>query len=325
MKRRDFLAKGIGAGVAAGAAYPLLSAEQDVADKLEQFEANQPETTKGMLSPNGKLPLFWDQLTSPDFKIAVKQAEGVCIIPIGVLEKHGAQLPLGTDVIRAHEMCKRAAGLEYCIIYPDFYAGQIFEAKHQPGTIAYSTELMIRMLDETCKEIARNGLKKIILVNTHGGNGSFLPYFLQIQMESPKDYAVYLFQLREEPETQKKITALRKSTTGGHADEIETGEMLVICPEYVRLDQTTTQSGRNLNRLNLLNVTTGISWYSRYPNHYAGQSEGATAELGEVRLTSRSQQLADAVKAIKADTTTIRLQNEFFEQSLSPLETKVWE
>ncbi|MDR1258835.1 MAG: creatininase family protein [Tannerellaceae bacterium] len=325
MKRRDFIAKGIGAGVAAGTTYPLLSAEQGVADKLEQPETRQAVTAGSAPGPGGKLPLFWDQLTSPDFKIAVEQAGSVCTIPIGVLEKHGAQLPLGTDVIRAHEMCRRAAELEYNIIYPDFYAGQIFEARHQPGTIAYSTELMLRMLDETCREISRNGLKKIILVNTHGGNNSFLPYFLQIQMESPRDYAVYLFQLHEEPETQKKITELRKSTTGGHADEIETGEMLVICPQYVRLDQTTTQSGRNLNRLNLPNVTTGISWYSRYPNHYAGQSEGATAELGEVRLTSRSRQLADAVKAIKADATTLRLQSEFFEQSLSPLKTKVWE
>jgi creatinine amidohydrolase len=315
MKRRDFLAKSISAGVAAGATYPLLATEQDGKDEPERLQS----------ASEGKLPLFWDQLTSPDFRLAVGEAEGVCIIPIGVMEKHGAQLPLGTDVIRAHEMCKRAAGMEYCIIYPDFYAGQIFEAKHQPGTIAYSTELMIKMLDETCREIARNGLKKIVLVNTHGGNNSFLPYFLQIQMEAPRDYAVYLFQLREEPETQKKITALRKSSTGGHADEIETGEMLVICPQYVRLDQTTSQSGRDLKRLNLPNVTTGISWYSRYPNHYAGQSEGATAELGEVRLASRSRQLADAIKAIKADTTTIRLQNEFFEQSLSPLKTKVWE
>lgn len=90
-------------------------------------------------------------------------------------------------------------------------------------------------------------------------------------MESSRDYAVYLFQLREEAETQKKITALRKSTTGGHADEIE------------------------------------------------------TAELGEVRLASRSRQLAEAVKAIKADTTTIRLQDDFFLQSLSPLQTEVWE
>lgn len=319
MKRRAFIAKGISAGVVASASYPLLAADrQEESTNNELALGNSPAV-------NEDLPLFWDQLTSPDFKKAVEKAQGVCIIPIGVLEKHGAQLPLGTDVIRAHEMCKRAAGQEYAIIFPDFYAGQIFEAKHQPGTVAYSTELMLKFLDETCREIARNGLKKIILVNTHGGNNSFLPYFLQIQLESPRDYAVFLFQLREDPETQKKITALRKSTTGGHADEIETAEMLVICPEYVRMDQTTTQSGRDLKRLNLPNVSTGISWYSRYPNHYAGQSEGATTELGEVRLSARSRQLADAIKAIKADTTTQRLQNEFFQQGDSPLKTSVWE
>jgi len=321
MKRRDFIAKGIGAGVMAGASYPLLANEE-----LEGMESVQPDTNKEALAPSGKLPYFWDRLTSPDFKIAVGEAKGVCIIPIGVLEKHGAQLPLGTDVIRAREMCRRAAEQEYCIVYPDFYVGQIFEAKQQPGTVAYSTELMLKMLDETCREIARNGLKKIILVNTHGGNNSFLPYFLQIQMESPRDYAVFLFQLREEADTQAKIRALRKSTAGGHADEIETGEMLVICPEHVRMDQTTTISGRDMGRLShLKNVTTGISWYSRYPNHYAGEAQGATAELGEVRLTSRSAQLAEAVKVIKADDTTIRLQNEFFQQGESPLTTKTWD
>ena len=272
-----------------------------------------------------KLPVFWELLTSPDFSKAVDQSGGVCIIPIGVIEKHGPHLPLGTDVIRAKEMCRRAAEQEYCVVFPDFYAGQIFEAKHQPGTVAYSTELMLKLLDETCREIARNGMKKIILVNTHGGNNGFLPYFLQIQMESPRDYAVYLFQLQEDAATQEKIKSLRKSTTGGHADEIETAEMIVITPDYVRMNQATAQSGKDLSRLKLKNVTTGISWYSRYPNHYAGQSEGATTELGEVRLTSRSAQLAEAIKTIKADETTIRLQNEFFQQSNAPLKTKIWE
>jgi len=324
MKRREFITKGIGAGVVAGTSYPLLANQKYV--YLGHDESSQPETTSATgAAQNHKLPFFWEDLTSPDFKKAVELAQGVCIVPIGVYEKHGAQLPLGTDVIRAKEMCKRAAGLEYCIVYPDFYVGQIFEAKHQPGTIAYSTELMLKMLDETCREIARNGLKKIILVNTHGGNNSFLPYFLQIQMESPRDYGVFLFQLRETEETQQKIKSLRKSTTGGHADEIETGEMLVIRPEAVRMDQTTTQSGKDLKRLSLLNVSAGISWYSRYPNHYAGQSEGATAELGEVRLTARSRQLADAVKALKTDNTALRLQEEFFKQSLSPLTTGVWD
>lgn len=324
MKRRDFITKGIGAGVVAGASHPLLAGEKYV--YLGETEKSQSETTAAMgASQSGKLPVFWEDLTSPDFKKAVELAQGVCIIPIGVYEKHGAQLPLGTDVIRAKEMCRRAAGLEYCIVFPDFYAGQIFEAKHQPGTIAYSTELMLKMLDETCREIARNGLKKIILVNTHGGNNSFLPYFLQVQLESPRDYGVFLFQLRETEETQQQIKSLRKSTTGGHADEIETGEMLAIRPEAVRMDQTTTQSGKDLSRLSLLHISAGISWYSRYPNHYAGQSEGATAKLGEVRLSARSRQLADAVKALKADDTALRLQEEFFKQSLSPLTTGVWD
>jgi creatinine amidohydrolase len=274
---------------------------------------------------NVKLPFFWDELTSPDFRKAVGQADSVCIIPIGVIEKHGAQLPLGTDVIRAHEMCKRAAEKEYCIVFPDFYVGEISIAQHQPGTVSYSHTLMLQMLDETCREIARNGLKKIILVNTHGGNNSFLPYFLQIQMESPKDYSVFLFELRETAETQQQIKSLRTSTTGGHADEIETGEMLVICPDLVKMERTTSESGRDFARLPLTNVTTGITWYARYPNHYAGKSEGATAKLGEVRLSSRSQQLADAIKALKVDQTTKRLQDEFFQQRQAPLKTKIFE
>ena len=318
MKRRDFLTKGISTGIAAGAAYPLL------ASNLESETVSISTLDEQSLFSGDNLPLFWDQLTAPDFKKAVEKAQGVCIIPMGVVEKHGPHLPLGTDVMRAREMCRRAAGQEYAIIFPDFYAGQIFEAMQQPGTIAYSTELMLKLLDETCREISRNGLKKIIIVNTHGGNGSFVGYFLQIQLESPRDYAVFSFSPRDDEETQRRITALRRSTTGGHADEVETGEMLAIHPEFVRLDQATTESGRNLNRLTLTNSSTGISWYARYPNHYAGESEESTAELGEVRLSSRSRQLAETIRAVKADTATLRLQNEFFEHSLNPLKTGVW-
>lgn len=322
MKRRDFITKGIAAGVTAGTAHSLL-ANPTYINQTEENVSTGTNTRASSLQQD--LPVFWEDLTSPDFTKAVDKAQGVCIIPIGVYEKHGAHLPLGTDVIRAREMCHRAANMEYCIVYPDFYLGQIFEAMHQPGTIAYSTELMLKMLDETCREIARNGLKKIILVNTHGGNNSLLPYFLQIQLEQVRDYAVFLMQFRESEEVQEKIKSLRTSTTGGHADEIETAELLVIRPETVKMDQVTTQSGRDMSRLNLPNLNTGIAWYSRYPNHYAGQSEGATAPLGEVRLSARSRQLADSIKALKADNMTLQLQNEFFKQSQSPLTTGTWE
>lgn len=275
------------------------------------------------LSAQGKLPIGWEELTAPDFVKAVKLSESVCIIPMGVVEKHGPHLPLGTDVYTAREISRRAAEKEYCIVYPYYFAGQIFEAKQQPGTIAYSSELIYKMLEETCHEISRNGIKKIILANSHGGNTTFLQYFCQTQLEKQRDYVVYLFTPSVDAETQKKIVSMRKSTAGGHADEVETSSVIAIRPDLVRLDQATTESGKDHDRLQLKNVYTGIWWYAKYPNHYAGDAKDAHKELGEVSLEQRGDQLAEVVKMVKDDQITIRLQNDFFKESASPLDTVV--
>jgi hypothetical protein len=133
-------------------------------------------------SPEVKLPVKCEELTSPEFAQAVELSGSVCILPIGILEKHGPHLPLGTDMMDAREVALRAAKQEYSIVFPEYYFGQIYEAKHQPGTIAYSAELVWNLLQETCDELARNGLKKIIIVNGHGGNRFFLNYFCLAQL-----------------------------------------------------------------------------------------------------------------------------------------------
>jgi len=122
------------------------------------------------------LPSKWEELTAPNFIKAVELSGGTCIIPLGVIEKHGPHLPLGTDLIDVRAVVLRAAQTEYSIIFPEYYFSQIFEAKHQPGTIAYGERLIWDMLQNTCDEISRNGIKKIILVSGHGGNNSFLPF-----------------------------------------------------------------------------------------------------------------------------------------------------
>lgn len=270
-----------------------------------------------------QLSAHWEELTSSDFALAVKQSDGVCVIPIGVIEKHGQQLPLGTDVYTAREVCRRAAAEEYCVIYPYYFMGQIFEAKHQPGTIAYSSDLLLQLLDATCKEISRNGIKKIILVNSHGGNNAWLQYYCQIQLASPRDYAVYVITPSVNADVQRQITEMRKSSTGGHADEVETSSMLVVRPDLVKIDRAVSESGSNQNRLlQLPYVNTGIKWYSQYPNHYAGDAKDATPALGEISLAGRTRQLVEIIKAVKADQTTLRLQDEFFKDSQSPLNTK---
>jgi len=275
------------------------------------------------MSYGQNLSANWEELTASDFTLAVKQSESVCVVPMGVIEKHGQHLPLGTDVYTSREICRRAAIKEYCIIYPFYFMGQIFEAQHQPGTIAYSPELLYQLLDETCKEIARNGIKKIILVNGHGGNNAWLQYFCQVQLATPRDYIVYTITPSVSPDVQRKIAELRKTTTGGHADEVETSSMLVVRPDLVKMERATNESGDNQNQLkHVSDVFAGINWYAQYPNHYAGDAKDANPVLGELCIEGRSQQLIEIIKAVKADQDAIRLQNEFFKDSQAPLNTK---
>ncbi|HKD72178.1 MAG TPA: creatininase family protein [Candidatus Acidoferrum sp.] len=129
-----------------------------------------------------KLPAKWEELTAGDFKEAIAKSQGTCLLPFGILEKHGPHLPIGTDLLNARYVAEHAAEEEYAIIFPDYFAGQIFEAKHEPGTIAHSPELQLRLLQETTDEMARNGCKKVVIVNAHGGNEYLLPYFAQSQL-----------------------------------------------------------------------------------------------------------------------------------------------
>ena len=269
-----------------------------------------------------KLSAAWEELTSEEFAKAVKLSEGVCIIPIGVIEKHGQHLPLGTDVFTSREIALRAASKEYSIVFPFYYTGQINEARQQPGTIAYSPDILFRLLQESCDEISRNGIKKIVILNGHGGNNSFLQYFCQSQLASKKDYALFIFSPEVDPETQKKISALRKSSVGGHADEVETSVMMYIRPELVKLDRADSETGADMKRLNLKNAYTGIWWYGKYPNHYAGDASGASTEIGEISVLQKIDQLSEMLKAIKSDEATIELQNRFYDESAAPLKTK---
>lgn len=270
-----------------------------------------------------KLSIHLKELTAPEFKLAVEKSKGTCIIPIGVLEKHGPHLPLGTDLIDVREVAERAARQEYSIIYPDYYFSQISEAKHQPGTIAYSSELIWNILQETCDELSRNGIKKIILVNGHGGNNSFLPYFCQSQLFSRRDYAVYLFAPSDNPEITAKANKLKKTPYDSHAGESETSIMITHHPDLVKLNQANTQSGEDLDRMNhLKNVYTGIWWYAKYPNHYAGNGRPANTALGEVLLEGEVSQLVNMIHLVKEDTTVLRLQDQFFKESDNPLETE---
>ncbi len=261
----------------------------------------------------------WEELTGDLFPQAAAQAQGVCLLPLSCIERHAHHLPLGTDMLIGRELCRRAAQIEPAIIFPDFVLTQILEARHCPGTIAIEANLILSLLDNVCREIARNGLTKIVIVNAHGGNDHLIHFFAQIQLASPRDYVVYVAEPPLDPEDEAAITAQWQTTVDGHAGEKETSEILAIRPDLVHKDQLRADGeGMPLDRLPALRemgVETGVWWYADHPTHYRGDGSPATAEKGERLLAARARALARAIRLIKEDRETRRLQDEFFAAS----------
>ena len=271
-----------------------------------------------------ELPFRMEELTAPDYVRAVEKSSKTCILPLGVFEKHGPHLPLGTDLYTAREYAIRAAEKEYTVVFPWYYFSQINEARHQPGTIAYSPELIWKVLQETLDELARNGFEKIIIVNGHGGNSAFLNYFGMAQLSKRRDYSLYWFQPQTDPEVVKKAEELTMhDKLDAHAGNKESSVMKAIVPNRVFLDRAGWQSGADQERLkNLSNVYTGIWWYAKYPNHYGGDGTKANAEAGELLINSTVSQLIKLIQAVKKDEVTPALQKQFYDESENPLKTK---
>lgn len=263
-----------------------------------------------------KLPSRWDELVAADWQKAMDSSSQTCILPIGILEKHGPHSPFGTDLIHVREWAARAAKREYAVVFPDYFYGQINEAKQQPGTFALPSRVVWDLLEATCDEIGRNGFKRIVIVNGHGSNPSLLRYFVQTQLERKRSYVVYFFEPGRDSTYLAKVRAMRKTdpATDQHAGESETSSLLYLRPDLARMNVATTESGKNLRRLSLPNLYTAMWWYAGYPNHYAGEGDKASKQLGEFITENTISSLVEALRTVKKDTVTLALQNEYFEK-----------
>ena len=270
---------------------------------------------------SSKLSVHWEELTAADFREGIQRSQGTCVLPFGILEKHGPHLPIGTDLLDVRYAALHAAEQEYAIVFPEYYFGQIAEARHEPGTMAYSRELQLALLQETTDEMARNGCKKIMIVNGHGGNEHLLPYFAQTQLDKPHDYVVYVFDKRE-PDSGGPAKR-SKEKYDWHAGEDETSKMMVARPDTVHVDRAQSESGADQARQKIPeDLYTGIWWYTRFPNHYSGDGSAATKELGEFQMNWWIGAIVQSIKAIKTDDVSLKLQKEFYEKSAHPLDTR---
>ena len=256
----------------------------------------------------------WENLTAPDFARAVQET-GVCLVAFGVLERHSEHLPLGTDFLNGHRIASLAAEREPAVVFPPFYFGQIYEARCFPGTITLKPTLLVELIQSVFDEIGRNGFKKIILSNAHGGNGALLPFLAQATLYEQKPYSLYFHHSAYTQAEEKERDAILETKLHAHACECETSTTLANFPELVKMEAVPGEPAEPLGRMRQLKGNfSGIGWYSDFPEHYAGDARTASADKGRQLVEMDVRALARFIAAVKADQVTPALENEFFER-----------
>jgi creatinine amidohydrolase len=257
----------------------------------------------------------WENLTGNEFAEAVKTTGGVCVMGMGVLERHATHMPLGTDYLVSHRIAALAAEREPAVAFPPFYFGQIFEARCFPGTITIHPHLLLELIQGVFDEIGRNGFRKIVVHNGHGGNWHLLKYLAQASLWEQKPYTVYIQEKWLTPALQEKWNALLETKHHGHACECETSYTMHQFPDLVKMDKVPADPATGLGRnAHLPGNFSGIGWYAGYPEHYSGDARPASAEKGRALEALLVESLAGFIAAVKADEVLPALEKEFFER-----------
>ena len=277
----------------------------------------------------------WLHRTSGDFAELREASRGVCVIPMGCVEKHGLHLAVGTDIILASHIAYLASQLETFCVFPDFTFGDLPNnfpiapnGSMSEGNITLSLETEILLLDELCRQISRNGYKKILVYNGHGGNSSWLNAFMRklgntkrdfvmgvvnLGLTVPHDLARYLTEHGEgsipelTPEDEKTLLKQRsEGMLSGHAGMGECALMMGTDPSLVHFEFLGKESGKPTGRAGILRRA-GVrladdGWDINVPNAYYGDDPyGCTETIGAAAVRIEVEKLCKAVRAFKDD------------------------
>ena len=117
----------------------------------------------------------WADLSWPEFG-ALDPQRTVAVLPVAAIEQHGPHLPLSTDA-RINQGVLQAAldrvpAAMCLLILPELPVGKSDEHAAYPGTLTLGTETLMRVWFEIAQSVHRAGVRKLLILNSHGGQGS---------------------------------------------------------------------------------------------------------------------------------------------------------
>ncbi|QXJ27759.1 Creatinine amidohydrolase [Saccharolobus shibatae B12] len=157
----------------------------------------------------------------------------VGLVPVGSIEQHGPHLPMGTDSIISEYVASKAEEKlkEITLLFPTIYYGVSLEHKGFPF-VSLSFQTAISLFNDLLESIFKDlGLRRIIIVNSHGGNSYFLPLVQREFNMKHNDAKVMIFNTFSEEEK------LRFNVNDLHAGTVETSKIYAIDKRIVRLNK----------------------------------------------------------------------------------------
>ncbi len=259
-----------------------------------------------------KLPSrYWADLSTLDFA-AIDPARAVAVLPVSAIEQHGPHLPLSVDANLVDGIIERALPLlpddSQTLVLPSQHVGLSPEHIKFPGTLTLSPATVIALWTDIGESVARAGIKKLILFNSHGGQVSVMDIVAR-EIRTRSNLIVYSaswYSLPIDPAVMQMFSP-QEHRFGVHAGEIETSMMLALKPELVDMSLAKNFASTSQERAQKYPIlgngkSAKLGWQMQDYNEdgAAGNAAAATAEKGNALIDSAAKQLAALIAEVAA-------------------------
>lgn len=259
------------------------------------------------------LPRFWADLKSPDFA-RLDLTRCIAVLPVAAIEQHGPHLPLSVDTDLVNGVI--AAALLHLpealpvLFLPTQSVGLSPEHARFAGTLTLKAETVIHLWTELAESVARTGVNKLVLLNSHGGQVGVMDVVAR-DLRARLNMLVYsvnwfnLPLIDEQGSSVSELFSAHEHRFGIHAGDMETSMMLALKPEHVDMTQAQNFHSTSQDRSENFTIlgdgrSAKLGWQMQdyNPQGAVGNASAASAEKGRALLAAAGRSLAQLLTEI---------------------------